>query len=65
MTYKSIDSVANQDDVVNYSTEFLNSLELPGLLSHNLQLKIGSVIIMLRNINQPRFCNGTRLAAKK
>jgi len=51
MTYESIYSVTNQDDVVNYPTEFLNLLELPGLTPHNLQLKIGSVIIMLRNIN--------------
>jgi len=65
MTYKSIDSVTNQDDVVNYPMEFLNSLELPGLPPHNLQLKVGSVIIKLRNINQPRLCNGTRLAVKK
>ncbi|XP_065163228.1 uncharacterized protein [Atheta coriaria] len=63
--YKSVDSVTNEDEVVNYPTEFLNSLDLPGLLPHNLQLKIGSVIIMLRNINQPRLCNGTRLAVKK
>ena len=55
----------NQDDVVNYPTEFLNSLELPGLQPHNLQLKVGSIVIMLRNINQPRLCNGTRLAVKK
>lgn len=55
----------NQDDVVNYPTDFLNSLELPGLPPHNLQLKEGSVVIMLRNINQPRLCNGTRLAVKK
>jgi ATP-dependent DNA helicase PIF1 len=48
-----------------WSTINLNSLELPGLLPHNLQLKIGSVIIMLRNKNQPRLCNGTRFAVKK
>jgi ATP-dependent DNA helicase PIF1 len=64
-SYKSVDSVTSQDDVVNYPIEFLNSLELPGLPPHNLQLKVGSVIIMLRNINQPRLCNGTRLAVKK
>ncbi|KAF7284812.1 hypothetical protein GWI33_021569 [Rhynchophorus ferrugineus] len=45
--------------------EFLISLELPGLPSHNLKLKVGSVVIMLRNIKQPRLCNGTRLAVKK
>ncbi|XP_050059845.1 ATP-dependent DNA helicase PIF1-like [Aphis gossypii] len=60
MIYKSVDSATNQDDVVNYPPEFLNSLDLPGLPPHNLQLKVGSVVIMLRNINQPRLCNGTR-----
>lgn len=65
VSYKSVDTIMNQDDVVNYPTEFLNSLELPRLPPHNLQLKVGSVVIMLRNINQPRLCNGTRLAVKK
>lgn len=51
MTYKSIDYVNNQDDVVNYSTGFVNSLEFPGLPLHNLQLKIGLVVIMLRKKN--------------
>jgi hypothetical protein len=40
MTFKSSDSVTNQDDVDNYPTEFLNSLELSGLPPYNLQLKI-------------------------
>jgi len=65
MKCKSIDFVTDQDDVVRYLTEFLNSLELHGLPPHNLQLKIGSAIIMLRNINQPRLCNGTRPAVKR
>jgi len=32
---------------------------------HNLQLKVGSVINMLRNLNQPKLCNITRLAIKE
>ncbi|XP_026481790.1 uncharacterized protein LOC113388776 [Ctenocephalides felis] len=64
-TYKSVDTATNQDDILNYPTEFLNSLELPGLPPHNLKLKVGSLVIMLRNLNQPILCNGTRLVVKK
>jgi hypothetical protein len=53
------------DEAVNYPTEFLNSLNLPGVPSDLLQLKIGVPIIVLRNIKQPQLCNGTRLAVKK
>lgn len=65
VTYQSVDTVTNQDDAVNYPTEFLNSLDLPGFPPHRLQLKVGAPIIMLRNLNQPRLCNGTRLAVKR
>ncbi len=63
--YKSIDTVMNQDEVVNYPTEFLNSLDLPGMPPHILTLKIGVPITLLQNINPPRLCNGTRFSAKK
>jgi hypothetical protein len=40
-------------------------LDLPGMPPHNLQLKIGSPVISLRNLNLPQLCNGTRLVIKK
>ncbi|XP_076759817.1 uncharacterized protein LOC143428656 [Xylocopa sonorina] len=52
-TYKSIDTVVNHDESVNYPTEYFNSLDLQGMPPHILSLKIGSPIILLRNINPP------------
>ncbi|GFS67020.1 ATP-dependent DNA helicase [Trichonephila clavipes] len=63
--YKSIDTIVEADEVVNYPSEFLNSLDLPGMPPHVLKLKTGVPVIMLRNVNQPKLCNGTRLAVKK
>ncbi|KAF2890945.1 hypothetical protein ILUMI_15228 [Ignelater luminosus] len=64
-SFKSIDSIIDPNEVGSYPPEFLNSLDLPGLPPHYLQLKVGSVIIMLRNLNQPKLCNGTKLAVKR
>ena len=50
-TYKSIDTVSNIEDVFNYPVEFLKSLDLPGFLPHDFQLKNGVPITLLRNIN--------------
>lgn len=62
--YKSIDSVMNEEQV-NYPTEFLNSMEPSGMPPHILTLKVGSPVMLIRNLNPPKLRNGTRLTIKK
>ena len=57
--------MAYNEDSINYSIEFLNSLKPPGFPPHHLNFKTGSSIILLRNIEVPRLCNGKRLVFKK
>lgn len=57
ITFKLIDTVVVPDEVINYTIEFLNSQVLPGMSPHNLQLKNGSPIILLRNLNALKLCN--------
>lgn len=42
--YTSIDTVTNEDEAVNFPTEFLNTLEPAGMPHHILNLKVGSPI---------------------
>ncbi|XP_036343268.1 ATP-dependent DNA helicase PIF1-like [Rhagoletis pomonella] len=60
-TYYSVDTVLDQEQVVHFPTEFLNSLNPSGAPPHKLNLKLGSPVILLRNLNPPKLCNGTRL----
>jgi hypothetical protein len=62
--YISIDKVLDEDKAVEYPVEFLNSIEISGLPSHELILKIGTPIMLLRNLDPPTLCNGTRVCVK-
>lgn len=45
-----------------YPTELLNSLPFPGILNHELELKVGIPMMLLHNINQSDgLCNCTRM----
>jgi ATP-dependent DNA helicase PIF1 len=49
-----------------YPVEFLNTLQFSGIANHELELKVGVPILLLRNLNQSiGLCNGMRLIAKK
>jgi len=43
----------------------VNSLEPPGLPPHNLHLKLGCPVMLLRNLDAPKLCSGTRLIVKQ
>ena len=64
VSYFSVDSIDDEssEDRQNYPIEFLNALTPFGMPNHKLNLKIGSIIILLQNLNTKRgLCNGTRL----
>ena len=64
-TYLSRDSISQATDQVSYQellypTEFLNSLKFLGVANHELELKVGANVMILRNLNQSYgLCNGS------
>lgn len=65
--YKSIDKAISdkKEEFASYTTEFLNNQTPSGLSPHILKLKVGTLIMLLRNLEQKLgLCKGTRLINK-
>ena len=65
--YYSADSIVEDGDneVNNFSVEFLHSLTPSGMPQHEIKLKVGCPIMLLRNLDtKAGLCNGTRLIVK-
>jgi hypothetical protein len=53
---------AIDDDGATYPTEFLNTLQPQGMPPHKLDLKVGTPVMLMRNLNaKSGLANGTRL----
>ena len=66
--YKSIDSIVSKDleVVANYQTEFPNDYSVSGVSPYQLKLKVGAIVILLKNRDSSRgLCNGTGLIVKE
>jgi len=71
MEYLSSDSIDKLETIEgcyfqSITTEFLNSLTTSSFPNHSIKLKIGSPIMLLRNLDQNQgLCNGTRLVVTR
>ncbi|KAL3633896.1 hypothetical protein CASFOL_022658 [Castilleja foliolosa] len=71
-TYLSSDSTCKSDGSVNdfiselHTPEFLNAISCSGVPNHKLHLKVGTPVMLLRNLDHSMgLCNGTRLVVTK
>lgn len=62
--FNSIDEIIETSVAINkhFPIEYVNSLTPSGMPPHKLILKVGAIVMLLRNINTYRgLCNGTRI----
>jgi len=62
VTSYSADKIVDQENAEHYASEYLNTINLSSLPPHELKLKVGAPVILLRNLSPSTgLCNGTRL----
>nr|XP_017217236.1 PREDICTED: ATP-dependent DNA helicase PIF1-like [Daucus carota subsp. sativus] len=70
-TYYSVDTAEDypgneRDQLAAFPPEYLHSINIPGMPPHDLKLKVGVVVMLMRNLNQTLgLCNGTRMMVTK
>ena len=67
-TYTSVDQIDREDneEAIVFPEEYLHSLMPTGLPPHRLTLKVGSIVMLLRNLNiKQGLCNGVRLVVRR
>lgn len=62
LIYKSLNWVPDSVEAAGYPVEFLNYVEASGLPPHRLLVRVGAIIILLWNLDQPHLYNDIRLA---
>jgi hypothetical protein len=66
VNFLSADSAEDMEVANTYPSEFLNTLEVSGMPSHKILLKIGAPLILLRNLDPlAGLCNGTCLIVRR
>ncbi|XP_074380933.1 uncharacterized protein LOC141721732 [Apium graveolens] len=71
VSYFSVDAAeefGGTDEDMNeaFPIKYLNSLNVAGMPPHDLKMKVGVVVMLMRNLNQTLgLCNGTRMIVTK
>ncbi|GBO16889.1 hypothetical protein AVEN_37525-1 [Araneus ventricosus] len=68
VVYEAVDDIVSDDpnDRLTFPVEFLNSLTPTEMPPYKLNLKLGRIIMLLRNLAPTKgLCNGTRLIVTK